>query len=283
MTPLDDYRLISVSGPDRITFLQGQLTLDLGPLLPGQWALGGWAEPSGRLLMVARVICTDEAILLLVPAELLDGLMRRLSMYVLRARAVISEDRTHCACALAPGEATPPGLTVLTGPDANQFRLALRPAPAGSPAEQPAQDQTPDWLLVNIRAGIGEIRSTTSGEFLPQMLNLDLLGGIGFDKGCYVGQEIVARTHYRGRLKRRMFRMACMLPPPAPGTRVVNTSGATVGQVVCAAPADASHGELLAVVQLDAVGGALLLDQAGGTPLQRLDLPYPLPDAPAGS
>jgi tRNA-modifying protein YgfZ len=282
MTPLDDYRLISVSGPDRITFLQGQLTLDLRQLLPGQWALGGWAEPSGRLLMVARVICTDEAILLLVPAELMDSLARRLSMYVLRAKAVVDEDTAQRAYALSPGESTPPGLTALAGPDAGQFSLALGPAGAGSPGQQPDLAGPLDWTLANIRAGIGEVRSATSGEFLPQMLNLDLLGAIAFDKGCYVGQEIVARTHYRGRLKRRMFRMACVLPPPAPGARVVNAAGATVGQVVCGAPADATHGELLAVVQLDAAGEALFLDQAGGTPLQRLDLPYPLPVSPAG-
>lgn len=279
MNPLDDYRLISVSGPDRISFLQGQLTLDLRQLAPGQWALGGWAEPSGRLLMVARVTCTDDAILLLVPAELLAGLLRRLSMYVLRARVVVGEETALAAGWLAPGNDAPPTATVLTGPDAGQFHLALVPAPAGDRAPLP----DPAWTLANIRAGIGEVRSATSGEFLPQMLNLDLLGAIGFDKGCYVGQEIVARTHYRGRLKRRMFRLACVLPEPAPGTRVVNAAGASVGQVACAAPADATHGELLAVVQLDAIGEALFLGQAGGTPLQRLDLPYPVPETPAGT
>jgi len=283
MIPLDDYHLIQVSGPDRIDFLQGQLTLDLRLLAPGQWALAGWADAAGRLLMVARAIATDEAILLLVPAGLCDELVRRLAMYVLRAKAVVTTDSTRQVLALAPDETAPADAALLKGPDAGQFRLALGPATPRPMPMPGAAGPEPAWTLGNIRAGIGEIRAATRGEFLPQMLNLDLLGAIGFDKGCYVGQEIVARTHYRGRLKRRMFRLACMLPAPVEGTRVVNAAGATVGQVVCGAPADTTHGELLAVLRLDARHEAMFLEQAGGTPLQMLDLPYPIPEPPPES
>ncbi|MBM4221025.1 MAG: folate-binding protein, partial [Gammaproteobacteria bacterium] len=123
-----------------------------------------------------------------------------------------------------------------------------------------------------IRAGIPAIAPATSGEFIPQMINLDLLDAISFSKGCYTGQEIIARTRYLGRVKRRMFRFSTGSPPPAPGTPVHGLRG-IVGQVVSAAPTPGGC-ELLAVITLDDLPGPHFLAGDGTGMLERLDLPY---------
>jgi len=284
MIALDDYSLIRVSGQDRQSFLQGQLTQDLGRLVPGSWSLAGWTDPKGRLLMLARVFQLDEAIVLMVPTSLAEGIIRRLSMFVLRAKVDISlATDLQAAAQLAAGDAPAPdwpappaGWQSLTGPGASCLRLLI-----GTHGATAGSSDHAAWLLANIRAGIGEIVPETASEFLPQMLNLDLLGAISFDKGCYVGQEIVARVHYRGRVKRRMLHFACRLPCPAPGSHILSTAGKVIGQVVSSAAADASHGELLAVIQLDAYHEVMFLDHAAGRPLQPLTLPYPVPETAA--
>lgn len=139
------------------------------------------------------------------------------------------------------------------------------------------------WDAIEVAAGRPWVESGTVESFVPQMLNLDLTGGISFKKGCYPGQEIVARTQYLGKVKRRMLRLAFVPSAgaalPDPGTPVLASGDAAqaVGEVVLAAPLDAQRGQLLAVLQMDLAAGAdLHLGDAGGPALQPLDLPYPL-------
>lgn len=134
------------------------------------------------------------------------------------------------------------------------------------------------WQLADVRAGLPVIVPATSCEFVPQMVNLDLLDGISFSKGCYTGQEIVARMRFLGRVKRRMLHYHCAAAPPPPGTPVHGETG-VIGQVVSAARAGDGC-ELLAVMRLDESGGACYLEP-GHTKLARLPLPYPIPEAPA--
>lgn len=275
MIRLESYRLLRVSGADRTTFLQGQLTQDVQRARPGTQLLAGWTDARGRMLMLARIIGEEDSLLLALPATLAEQVSNRLSMFILRAKARI-ESAPELALALRlPGDDTPldQGFQLLEGPGDDHFQLLLGPGYDTPPAPGPE----PEFALALVRAGIGEVLPETSGEFLPQMLNLDLLGAISFDKGCYVGQEIVARTHYRGRVKRRMFRYACAGAAPAPGTRIVNPDGSPAGQVVLAAAADDSHSELLAVISLEARRDPLLLESPGGQPLQPLNLPYDIP------
>jgi folate-binding protein YgfZ len=119
------------------------------------------------------------------------------------------------------------------------------------------------------------IGTGTSGEFIAQMVNLDLLDGISFSKGCYTGQEIIARTRYLGRVKRRMLRFSAEGNPPAPGTPVLAARG-VVGQVVSAASTGQGC-EMLAVITLDDLPGPFTLDGSPGRVLQHLDLPYVVP------
>jgi folate-binding protein YgfZ len=136
-----------------------------------------------------------------------------------------------------------------------------------------------DWLLAQIRAGVGQVFGATRELFIPQMINLQAVGGVSFKKGCYTGQEIVARMQYLGRLKRRLYRLALDAGElPAPGSELFSpVHGSSVGEVVLAARAGDAI-ELLAVLQDDAVAdGRIRLGQAEeGPALRLLDLPYVL-------
>jgi folate-binding protein YgfZ len=199
-----------------------------------------------------------------------------MQMYVLRAKVQVamSDLAIHglYTADKATGD-TSSGQRVTLAQDHTRS-LLIRPAPGLTTADD-NQRRRHDWLLADIRAGIPAIAPATSGEFIPQMLNLDLLDAISFSKGCYTGQEIIARTRYLGRIKRRMFRFSTSAPPPAPGTPVHGGRG-TVGQVVSAAPT-AGGCELLAVITIDDLAGPLFLAEGGTGMLERLDLPGDVP------
>lgn len=274
---LDDLRLLAVTGSDRAGFLQGQLTQDVATARPDATVMAGWADAKGRLqfaghLLVTRVD-TEEALALLVPAEMADALLRRLRLYILRAKVQASllgspivgllgtpDDPGAAQCVRLPG---PGPRYLLLGPAA----VAARSHTVSSPRST--------WQLADIRAGLPAIATATTGEFVPQMVNLDLLGGISFAKGCYTGQEIVARMKYLGRVKRRMLRFATAGSAPAPGASLFASRG-PVGQVVTSAPA-ATGSEFLAVVVLDDLPGPFFLDDSHALPVHRLDLPYDVP------
>ncbi|MDX1435130.1 MAG: folate-binding protein, partial [Gammaproteobacteria bacterium] len=162
----------------------------------------------------------------------------------------------------------------LLGPESalvELWRGALTSAvPAGADA----------WELLDIEAGIADIGPALADQFLPQMLNLDRVGGVSFDKGCYVGQEIVARTHYLGRLKRRLYRGHADAPAaPRPGESLAGGEGEPAGQIVNAQPAPGGGYRVLAVIPIDvARGGAGRLHLADGTPLALEPLPYAIED-----
>ncbi|HEY5809615.1 MAG TPA: hypothetical protein VIT67_16690, partial [Povalibacter sp.] len=160
------------------------------------------------------------------------------------------------------------GASFIRWPGASHRVLALVPEPVTT--FDAAFEQ--DWHLQDIRAGLPQVYGSTHEHFVAQMLNIDLLGGISFEKGCYTGQEVIARTHFRGSVKRRMFhfRAGCAAPPP--GTRIV-AAGAHAGDVVDAVTT-ADGCELLAVVSLGQIDGLLDLAEIPGSALERLSLPY---------
>lgn len=284
---LDNLGVIRVSGDDRIDFLQGQLTQDLREVRADRTRLWGWNNPKGRLLAIGQAMDAGDAVLLVMPGELLDSTAQRLRMFVLRARVAI-EVAPLTVAGLEPGPNTVAvqGLELGATADASATdgehciaRVIGDPARAlliQPPDSAPAGDSSraaAAWALADVRAGLPCITAATTESFVPQMVNLDLLGGISFAKGCYVGQEIVARTHNLGRIKRRMFRFAS--PAPAgPGNDVVDSDGGKAGTVVRCAPAEEGC-ELLAVVQLSAVADPLFV---GDAVLAPLPVPYDIPE-----
>lgn len=254
---------ITVSGPDAIPFLQGQLTQDVHKVSAVHSPLAAWCTPQGRVVAVLRLLRLADGIGLVLPADLVADVMAGLSVYRLRARAVLQAvDSGWCAMAIANAtdlelvkarnlmpraEANAScyddGIHIVS-PSATQEFLEVYGAQvaldtAGLSFVSPLSDA--DWQAARIGSGITDIVPVTSGKYTPHMLNLDRLGALNFDKGCYVGQEIVARTQHLGSVKRRVAHFHAAAPV-ALGDGVL-LDGTTVGEVVAAA-----NREILAVL-----------------------------------
>ncbi len=287
MSPtLSPYAVLEVTGADAGAFLRAQLTNDVLRLGRDRHFLAAWCDAKGRTLCIVRVLESDAGYLLLLPTSLLEPIVKRLRMYVLRAQVKIDDvtGAWHLAGMQDTTEPLPDDATVVR--DAGRILLGLGTSAApralllqnaedstGTPASV-ALDSA-EWRLAEIDAGVPEVDAATQGLFVPQMLNLHWLLAIDFDKGCYPGQEIVARLHYRGRLTRRLFRMQWEGDYPAPGDDVVDDGQARQGTILQSAATASGQGRLLAVLRVSAAGQPL---STGNTTLERLDLPYATPD-----
>lgn len=274
---LDDLRVLAVSGADRLSFLQGQLTQDVASARPDRTVMTGWADARGRLLFAGHLfrteVASEDALALLVPANLADGLLKRLRMYVLRAKVQVTLlDLPVVGLIGTPAPIAAGQLVQILSE--TQRHLLLGPATETLQFSTDASSRS-DWQLADIAAGIPTIVAETTGEFVAQMVNLDLKDGISFTKGCYTGQEIVARMKYLGRVKRRMLRFSCAASPPEAGS-VLYAERGSVGQVVSSARTAAGC-EFLAVVVLDDLPGPFFLDAPQTQTVRRLDLPYHVP------
>lgn len=252
--PRSELGLIHFQGADTVSFLQGQLSNDLSLLQPGQPLLAGYHNPQGRAIAVLWLLqrAADDVIALL-PPERVGPVTSRLSRFVLRSKVRISEE-----------------------PSSLFDEAAYYTEPATAHA----------WRLAGITAGLPQVYAATSESFVAQMLNLDLLGGVSFEKGCYTGQEVIARAHFRGKVKRRMQRFLTEEPADLkPGEAGTLPDGRSFRIVDAAQRAD-GRCEFLAVAALTA-GATVETDSAADdaaasdqSPLaaQALPLPYTLPD-----
>lgn len=210
------YSKIIVSGADAFDFLQAQLSNDLRLLDERDELLAAWCNPKGRVICILRIHRSDAGYVLILPAELAGAVLQRLTLFRFRSR------------------------------------VEFQPAPA-SPPDLGIQGSVEEWLLDNLKSGRPEVWQAQSEGFTPHMLNLDLIGAISFDKGCYPGQEIVARTHYRGATKRRTHRFEAARPVSV-GARV-SDGERDIGEVLNAIGTD-----LLAVIPSDKADEALRVD-----------------------
>ena len=256
--PLTQLGLIEARGADAGAFLQGQLSNDVRKLSAQQAQLSSYNSPKGRMLAVLHVLRTDGAFLLELHASLLESTLKRLRMYVLRSkvtlavadRALLGVAGPDAAARLADLELPAPQapLACAWSADACVMRRigelprysVLAPAARIEQWQQRLAATTTagteeDWKRLAIEAGVPTIYPQTQDRFVAQMCNLDALGGISFDKGCYTGQEIIARVHYRGAVKRHMNRVLTPQTGVAPGASFPLPDGRN-GEVVDAAP-----------------------------------------------
>jgi folate-binding protein YgfZ len=272
---------ILASGPDARAFLQGQLSADVAALTAHDVLLASCNSPQGRVQAILWLIERADGVALLLPASMVEMTLVRLRKYVLRSKAKLENGGDRLAVGVLERRALPPAISLDREPahaqqdDVSYIRLpghadALTLGAASMLDAHPAAEQR--WCLEAIRAGLPQVYPQTHETFVAQMLNLDVLGGISFSKGCYTGQEIVARAHYRGSVKRRMFRYSANCAPPAPGTRVVD-GGQHAGDVVHAAATDAGC-ELLAVISNADTHTQLRLDDESAAALVRMEMPY---------
>jgi folate-binding protein YgfZ len=281
---LGDWGVIRAQGADAASFLHSQLTQDFTLLDRDHARLAGFCTPKGRLLatMVGWKHGDDE-ILLALPAETLAATLKRLSMFVLRAKCKLSDASGEFAVYGLLGEAAAPAWTLLRDGDAVQIALpgsgrALRVQPAGSDAPAGGTLSADDWAWAEAEAGMAWVRGATVEAFVPQMINFEVLGGVNFKKGCYPGQEIVARSQYRGTLKRRLqvFETAAAATI---GQEIFNSADpAQPAGVVAGCGTRDGRSVLAAEIKLAALeAGSLHLGSVGGAALQPRALPYEIP------
>lgn len=300
--PLADLGLIRVSGEDAASFLHNLVTNDIQGLAADSARTAGFCTAKGRLLAIFLVWREGNDYLLLLPREILPPLLKKLSMYVLRAKVKLTDatDERALIGISVPSAVSPTptflnttlfhqGVSATDGGqlirlDDTRWLLSLEPAAAIRrwPELTSAASAVglAAWRWLEIAAGQPSVVAATQEAFVPQMLNLDLpaVAGVSFTKGCYPGQEIVARTHYLGKVKRRMVR-ASLKNPATPGAHVYapETGDQQCGALVSIAPSPAGGFECLVSVQSSAVAaGEVHLGAPDGDRLTFLPLPYPI-------
>lgn len=303
---LEDLGALRVRGADSVRFLQGQLSNDVTRLSPTRSLLAGLHNPQGRTIALLRLVYLQPGDLLaILPRELAGPVAGRLAKYILRAKVSVTDESESWSLRglIAPPDAVtspafPQDVDAQTGYD-DSSTLVRWPGPhprwlllcpcdpvSGSddpslppPAKPSSSEGRNAWRCLDCAAGLPQVYAATSEAFVAQMLNLDALGAIAFDKGCYTGQEVIARAHYRGRVKRRLQRFVSGAPLQlAPGDTRQLPDGRRV-TVVEASQLQDGRCEFLGVAPLTAgsdteepgEGGQILAADA-------LALPYPLPD-----
>jgi folate-binding protein YgfZ len=300
---LSQLGVIALRGEDTASFLQGQLTNDIRGLRADTAQWNAYCSPKGRLLGNFLTWRQGEDYCLQLSGDILSSVQKRLSMFIMRAkvqardasdetvRLVVAGKQALAAVTAAAG-AVPDALMGSTACDtgqvirvgADKFVLSISPQHAATVWQTLCQSATPvgapvwDWLRLN--AGVPMIVAATQEQFVPQMVNLEVIGGVSFQKGCYPGQEIVARSQYLGKLKRRMF-LAHVDVEAAPGDNLYSADfeGQVTGTIVNAAPAPAGGFDVLAVAQVESASTQTLhLKAADGAALTLKPLPYAMPE-----
>ncbi len=301
---LSQLGILYFHGADTTTFLQGQLSCDLGAISIDGCSYGSYCTAKGRVLATFLLWRTEAGYFMALPRDILAATHKRLGMYVLRSKVKL-EDASNRTVLI--GLTTPGGAGLLNGlfatlpeTDKKGVRsdrgLLLRLAPnrwllvSDEVAAQQAWQElcavfspvgAPAWSWLEIHAGVPWVTTPTQDQFVPQMLNLELIGGVSFQKGCYPGQEIVARTQYLGKLKRRMYLASIASDvAPAPGTALYSEAlgDQASGMVVNVQASPAGGFDLLAVAQTESIGASVVhVGSLNGPALSILPLPYVLP------
>jgi len=293
VAPLTDLGLIRASGVDAAGFLHNLLTNDINGIAPDGARFAGLCTAKGRLLALLLIWREGDDYLLMLPREILPGILKKLSMYVLRSKVKLSDataQRALIGVSPAPtiaadlprfGVATVAGGQIIRLDDRRAL-LVLSPEAGIAHWTELAASAKPvgltAWQWLEIAAGQPRVIAATQEAFIPQMLNMELpaVAGLSFTKGCYPGQEIVARTHYLGKVKRRTYR-AKLTTEAAPGTHVYapETGDQHCGAMVSVAPSPVGGFECLVCVQIGAMeAGEVRVGAVDGERLEFLPLPY---------
>lgn len=281
---LPDRGWIRLTGEDALDFLHDQVSAELKSLDEARVQPAAYCSPKGRVLAILKVSKWEGGLLAELPAELVEGISQRLAMFVLRADVNIQslQDRAAFGVWGEPGRVLevlgldlpdqdfasartgdlsacrlPGGIArvQVSGPDravADAWRTAASVASRAGAGE---------WTLQDIAAGLPEVLAANSDRFLPQSLALDEWSAVNYRKGCYPGQEVIARMHYRGQLKRHLYRATVPGQPPEPGALVRSSEGSEAGAVVVsAATPGKGNSSLLAVLRDGSVDGCRLAD-----------------------
>jgi folate-binding protein YgfZ len=292
---LSDWGVIRAQGADARKFLHGQLTQDVEHLPTDTARLAGFCSAKGRLLATFIIWSTAvDEVLLACSADLLPAVLKRLSMFVMRAKCKLSDASAELplwglAGTLAGVDLPVTAWQLSNSPERVWVRLpdALATDGAATPRYLAAGGPSPDapaldpavWAGLEVQSGVARVVAATTEQFVPQMVNLELVGGVSFQKGCYPGQEIVARSQYRGTLKRRAYVVEAAADL-APGQELFHSADADqpAGMVVLAGrTVDGSAVGLVELKMATLDSGTLHAGSIGGPLLRPATLPYAFP------
>ncbi|MBS1157450.1 MAG: folate-binding protein [Proteobacteria bacterium] len=298
--PVSPAGLLHFSGEETQAFLHGQLSSDIKALDDSSAQYACYSTPKGRMLASFLVFRQGGDYWLQLADELTPALQKRLSMYIMRSKTRCTDASAERALIGVAGPQAAARALALAGIEqlaelsihhGADFSLIALPGArfqfVTTPDAAPALWQKlldagcvpggqPLWQLSDIRAGIPWISAATQEEFVLQMANLDLIGAVSFTKGCYPGQEIVARTRYLGKVKRRMYRVSAARDVIAAGQDIFSPemNGQPSGKILQASPTQTGHWEALVVAQMSSLEHGLHLDNPAGPELTILPLPY---------
>ncbi len=301
LTLLGHERLLTFSGKENRKFLQGQLTCDVDALTHGEITNGACCNPKGRMVANFRMFAANEDLIASLPADQVEHLKAHLSKYAAFFRTVSITESTNEWVRMGvsgknasqiiselTGQNTPTanalclwnmGIVAAISSHASRFELWIKPEHAQTVWQQLSVHatvvNTTQWQLDDMKEGLAWITEASRESWIPQHLNWQAVNGVSFSKGCYTGQEIVARMKYLGKLKSHMYRFTAKLDsPPATGAIVNNSSGKKTGEVVIALPGIQDEIEILAVIRKDDAETGLLTLAENNTPLELKELPY---------
>lgn len=302
ITDLSHYGLLQAEGADAAAFLQNQTGNDVRKVTPQYSQLNSYCSPKGRMYAVFRLFRAGDSFILRMPAELIPGLHKRLQMFVLMSKVKLSPagDRWLRIGVAGPAAADAlqielgggplavnavtvyDGLIVVRVPGNQRYEIYGPPEAMEALWQRLSPRLTPvgrdAWPLLDILNGVPTVYAATSEHFVPQMTNLQLIDALNFKKGCYPGQEVVARMQYLGKLKRRMYRFEFEASSaPKPGATIVALIDGTAhetGEIVDARPVGVKRYTALAVLQSSNLLRPLRIDDASGPQLNLASLPY---------
>ena len=267
---LEQYGLLHAAGADARPFLHAQLTNDIENLAPANARYAGWCTAKGRLLASMLVVPHGDGFFLQLARDIAPAVAKRLSMFILRSKVKLLDVSDQWQQYGLWHEGGPGPLAVTES--GAKITIGIEPGRSLFLAQEIlAADRSPEeWALAEVRAGRPLIVQSTQDQFVPQMVNLELAGGVDFRKGCYPGQEIVARAQYRGAVKRRMYRVRGSALHPGQALFSDDMPGQASGTVV-----NAAGEESLAVLPISAVEAkAPIRPQPEAPALEVLPLSY---------
>ncbi len=294
--PLSGFSTLAVGGKDRHTFLQGQLINDLNLIEKPAAQISAWCNPKGQVITNLLVVNTGTAYLLIFKSALKAYVQKRLSLFIMRSDVTIDDisetsplmglANTHDLSALGPNMPTMAGqvhaiadLIIICHPD-NSGRYLLTGNSSALIKNLPKLNSTlassAVWMLLDILAGLPWITTATQEQFLPQMLNLDALQGLSYQKGCYLGQEVIARLHYRGKVKKRLHLISSARPLATASHLYVQASNNNIGTVLNSAIHPDGAAFSLAVIELDNTKETLYTDTATNDAVSIIAHPGPV-------
>ena len=301
IAPLSHYGFLETRGADSAKFLQGQTTCNLDEVSAQQGVTGAYCTPKGRVVSSFRIAASDEqAYLMRMRRDLVEATRQAFSKYIVFSKAEQHDTSERYLALGLRGEAAVPAIAAVFGAvpggagqqllhegnlaiqlddDGLLFELWIQAGDLQTLwptlSENLALQGSRTWELLCIRRGFGEVSAATSGEFIPQMLNYEAIGAVSFTKGCYTGQEVVARMQYKGTMKRRLYRVLIDSPDVKAHDALYRPdSEQSIGEVVNAVGLGNKRSEALAVITIKDVEEGTVQAGVGRHPVEVLSLPY---------